>query len=245
MMRNPFAAASMPRVRPLLVALCAVAAGGCSFTSGTSTASLAERLAAPAARKPIAAAPVADSLSDREAARACLATADELLANGHDPEALALLERARALDPAVEPAVVHKLAVLYDRTGDALRARAEYDKALAARPRDADLLSDVGYFYYRRGNWAEAEGWFRKALAEQPRHERAGVNLGLTLAELRRYDESFRAFEQAVGPAAAHANVGAVLARQGRRAEAAAALEQALALEPDLPQARALLTAVR
>ncbi len=46
---------------------------------------------------------------------------------------------------------------------------------------------------------------------------------------------------KAIGPAAAHANVGFVLASNGRRAEAVAQYRVALNLQPRLPEAEAAL----
>ena len=47
--------------------------------------------------------------------------------------------------------------------------------------------------------------------------------------------------EWIVGPAAAHSNVGAIMAKQGRRSEAQRAFQQALSLNPSLEQPRAFL----
>jgi len=73
------------------------------------------------------------------------------------------------------------LAVLYDQQGNDARALAEFDKALKLTPKDADLLDDLGYYYYHRHDWQQAEEHFLRAIAQSPEHERAYVNLGLTL----------------------------------------------------------------
>jgi hypothetical protein len=67
------------------------------------------------------------------------------------------------------------------------------------------------------------------------------VNLGLTLGEQERFQESYEAFAKVLGPAAAHSNVGVLLAGCDRRAEAKAAFEKALSLQPQLPQAQEFL----
>ena len=121
------------------------------------------------------------------------------------------------------------------------RAMAEYHKALDLTPHDADLLNDVGYYYFRRHEWGQAEDYFRKAIAQAPEHERALVNLGLALGEQERYQESFDTFSKVLGPAAAHSNVGVILAAHQHRAEAVAAFRKALAIKADMPQARAFL----
>jgi Tfp pilus assembly protein PilF len=181
------------------------------------------------------------SLPPKKAAMACVATAEELQAKGHANEAVLLFERARQLDPK-QARVCRDLAVLYDQQGQDARALAEYQKALELTPRDADLLNDWGYFHFRRGDWTEAEKQFRAALAESPTHERATINLGLTLGEQGRYQDSYEVFAKAIGPAAAHSNVGVLLASRGRDAEARVAFQKALELQANLPQARAFLT---
>lgn len=179
-------------------------------------------------------------LPPKEAAKACLATAEQLQQQGCDREATLLFERARQLDPK-QTRICRNLAMLYDRQGEFAKALVEYEKALKLAPKDAELLNDVGYLHYQKSEWSEAESWFRKALAADANLERAQVNLAMTLGQQGRYRECFEAFEKVVGPAAAHSNVGVILARHQRRAEAANAFQQALALQPDLQQAHTFL----
>jgi Tfp pilus assembly protein PilF len=181
-----------------------------------------------------------DTLPPKQAAEACFATAKELQAHGHAPEAIILYERARQLNPQ-EPQVSRFLAVLYDQQGNDARTTTEYRKALELAPHDADLLNDFGYYFYRRRDWRQAEEQFRKAIAQAPEHERAWVNLGLALGEQERFQESFEAFSKVLGPAAAHSNVGVILTAHQRKSEAQSAFKQALAIQNDLPQPRAFL----
>ena len=182
-----------------------------------------------------------DTLPPKQAAEACFATAKELQAHGHAPEAIILYERARQLNPQ-EPQVSRFLAVLYDQQGNDGRATTEYRKALELAPHDADLLNDFGYYFYRRRDWRHAEEQFRKAIAQSPEHERAWVNLGLALGEQERFQESLEAFSKVLGPAAAHSNVGVILTAHQRKSEAEGAVRAtALAIQNDLPQPRAFL----
>ena len=111
--------------------------------------------------------PPKDELPPKQAAQACLATAKELQAHGDSREVILLFERARQLDPR-EQQVSRFLAVLYDQQGNDTRAEAEYRKAPIIAPHDADLLSDFGYYFYRRQNWKQAEANFRKAMRRRP-----------------------------------------------------------------------------
>jgi Tfp pilus assembly protein PilF len=181
-----------------------------------------------------------DELPPKEAARACLLAGQEMQNSGHIEQAIALFEKARNKDPNMK-SVAHRLAVLYDAQGDSPRALAEYNKAVEADPQNPSLLSDLGYYYFERGNHAEAEKSLRAALAIDPKHTKSLGNLGLVLAAQGRFDESFAAFSAAVGPAAAHSNVGVLRARQGQYDQAKREFHQALAIDPTLRQPRAFL----
>jgi Tfp pilus assembly protein PilF len=183
---------------------------------------------------------VAEELPARQAAQACLGTAESLYRKGHDREAILLYERARKLDPSLGH-VARPLAILYERQGDIGRAQAEYELALAAAGTDADVLNDFGFFHYRQGNYSRAETYLNRALQIAPDHPRAAMNLGLVLAHQGRHDEAFVRFEASVGAAEAHANLGIILAKTGRTDEAVVALRQAIELDPTLKQPQVVL----
>ena len=180
-------------------------------------------------------------LSEEQAAKVCLATAQVLEKKGHEKEAVLEYQQARVHSPRL-PGVARRLAVLFDRLGDSEHARTEYVAALREQPQDADLLNDAGYFHYQQGETADAEKYLRQALALNARHQRAWVNLGKVLARQGRYEESCEAFGRVVRPAQAAANLGVLLAKEGKVVEARQVLHKALGLEPDLKAARLLLT---
>jgi Tfp pilus assembly protein PilF len=111
-------------------------------------------------------------LSPKEGAQACLAAAEEMVKAGNRRDAIALYVRARQLDPN-QTQVCRILAVLFDQERMDKEAFAEYKLAVEQAPRDADLLNDLGYFYYTRHDLPNAEQWLRKAIGESPEHERA------------------------------------------------------------------------
>jgi Tfp pilus assembly protein PilF len=179
-------------------------------------------------------------LPPEEAARVCLAAAEEMEKGGLYAQAAALYEKARKDYPRFA-SVSRRLAVLYDEQGDFTRAQEEYEKALKLTPKDADLLNDFGYSWYCRGNWTEAEKYLRQAVAADPNHRTAWVNLGLTLGQEQRYDDSLQAFGHAVSPAQAQCNLAFVFTTQGKREEARVAYRRALELDGSLGLARAAL----
>jgi tetratricopeptide (TPR) repeat protein len=182
----------------------------------------------------------ARELPPEQAAQVCLATAEVLEKKGHDREALLEYQRAREKNPRL-PGLSRRVAALYARTGNMEAARLEYLAALQEQPRDADLLNDVGYCYYLSRDGKNAENYLRSALAANPNHQRAWVNLGKVLVLLNRTDESCAAFGRVVSPAEASANVGILLAKEGKIIEARQALNRALMQQPDLQSARAML----
>jgi Tfp pilus assembly protein PilF len=179
-----------------------------------------------------------DELPKAQTMQVCLTTAEQLAIQGHAREAALLYERARGIDPnAINYS--RRLAGLYDLQGDLPKAATEFQAALATSPDDADLLNDFACFLDRQGKHAEAEQHLQHALQAAPQHQRALTNLGIVLAHQNRYQESFDAFAAAVGPAAAHSNVGMLLARQGKTEDAKAAFSTSLRIDPDLAQAQA------
>jgi len=209
-----------------------VSAGGCASIkqlapAGTGTGSTSQSTAS----NP-------DELPKPQTVQACITTAEPLASDGHVREAVLLYEKARSLNPKAMD-YSRRLAALYDMSGDLAQATAEFNAALAAAPTDADLLNDAGCFHDRKGNPAEAERLLRRAIAASPQHARAQINLGIALAHQGQFQEAFDTFVPIVGPAAAHSNIGMLLAKQGRNEEALRAFHQALALNANLPQARA------
>lgn len=179
-------------------------------------------------------------LSPKRAAEACIVTAEQLEAAGHFKEAIGLYEKARGHDSkAIDYS--RRLAVLYDKQGNIANAAREYAQAIESDPKNADLLNDFGQFHLSQGDLAGAESNFRSAIALDEKHQRAWTNLGIALAQQARYQEAFDAFTPIVGPAAAHSNIGTIMAKQGRTIDAQKAFQQALALNPKLQQPRAFL----
>ena len=180
--------------------------------------------------------------SPTETAKLCFATAQELDKAGKDAQAAGLYEKARQADRRLTIPVARRLAVVLDRQGQFDKARAEYDLILAKHPNDADTLNNLGYAYYSRGQWELAETHLRKALAADPKHKRARVNLGMTLAQRQDYQQSLDAFAQVVPLAQGHCNLAFILTTQGKFAEAKASYREALRLDPGLRLAQAALT---
>ncbi len=182
-------------------------------------------------------------LSAKDQARVCRETGLGLAASERDAHAVAQLKKARELDPQIR-GLAHPLAVLYDRQGQFGLAEQEYRRAMAEQTPNANLLNDFAYFRYTQGRHDEARMLLNRALKQNPEHDQAAINLAMVNAAEGDFEAAFRLFEDSVGVAAAHQNIGLLLLRSGRESDAVTHLENARSLDPSLQAARSALTQV-
>lgn len=172
-------------------------------------------------------------------AEACRLTGIELAANEKDEHAIAQLEQARKLDPRIQ-GVAHHLAVLYDRQGRMDAAQREYELAIRENSDEANIYNDYGYFLYAKGAYEQALEQLNQALKCDSRHSKAHTNLAMVYYSLGQGEKAFQHFEQAVGPAAAHHNIGLLELRNGNQHQAQAHLQKAALADPSLGSAELL-----
>ena len=114
-----------------------------------------------------------------------------------------------------------RLAVLHDKQGKFPESAQWYERALALRPNDPDILADRGYSRYLQQQWQLAENDLRQALWLKPDHRRAHNNLGLVLARAGRVDDALASFRQAgCRESEARANLAYALTLRGRLSKA-------------------------
>jgi Flp pilus assembly protein TadD len=77
------------------------------------------------------------------------------------------------------PDAHHGLAMAADLDEDWGDAEYHYKQALRIRPRDAVLLSDLGYSYILQNRFSEAARYLNQAIELQPGYERAHMNIAL------------------------------------------------------------------
>lgn len=159
---------------------------------------------------------------------------------GRSEEGVAELRRALELRPGY-PEAWYNLGVLLRERGELGEAVDAFRRALEIDPDAPAVHAALAVAYGRLGRAGEAAA----ALAEADRLDpvrsaaaRAGLALGLALDLARegRLDEAERelaALVETYPSAEAWYNLGLVRARRGRPAEAEAAYERALALDPD------------
>lgn len=126
----------------------------------------------------------------------------ELLEKGDRYRKSGLYEEARmtytgalAVSPN-SPDVNHRLAIIADKQQQFSLADQFYQTALRSRPKDPNLLSDLGYSYSLRGNAKQAEKTLKQALAIEPNHRGAMANLGTLYAQQNRYEDALAMFRK-------------------------------------------------
>jgi tetratricopeptide (TPR) repeat protein len=168
-------------------------------------------------------------------AKAHVSLGKELIATGRQREGAEQLRAALVVDPGHADAANDLAVIAYaeGRHGDAL---ALWKIALARRPTDPGILSNIGLGHAARSEWEAAAGSFAESLARRPDHGDTLVGLGVARAALGELGEAERFLRRAakVNPRSVLAwdHLGRVLSLQGDCGGAADAWRQALAVEP-------------
>jgi Tfp pilus assembly protein PilF len=88
----------------------------------------------------------------------------------------------------------HRLALLQSRQGECEAAEEHYLKAVQLAPGNAQVHGDHGYNYYLQEKWPAAEASLRRAIELDGEFARARNNLGMLLARTGREAEAIQQF---------------------------------------------------
>jgi tetratricopeptide (TPR) repeat protein len=130
-----------------------------------------------------------------------------------------------------------QLAGVLARRGRYDEAFAHYGAALRADPGDAFAYTSYGATLAERGRLEEALAAHRHALAINPDLMEAHANLGNALHQAGRGEEAMHEYEVALRlrpSAEVYNNIGVILLKANRPADAATSFRRALALREDL-----------
>lgn len=147
-------------------------------------------------------------------------TVDELARQVGVPRALP----QRAAEPAGESAEdwFERGVALEEEDSEA--ARAAYQRALELDPNHADTWVNLGRLAHEKGDAAAAERCYHQALLRQEADPVAHYNLALACEDLEKPNQAVAHYRRALSLnsdfADAHFNLGQLLSRLGRRAEA-------------------------
>jgi tetratricopeptide (TPR) repeat protein len=152
-------------------------------------------------------------------------------------------QQALSLNPNFVPAFC-ALAHLYVELGEYDRAFATYQKGLQKNPKETALWYDLGMFHARKKEWDPAINCLSKAMELDPENRQYINALGFCLARSGRYQESLSLFGKTSGQAAAYYNVGRMLHHNNQDELSRQYLRQALALNPNYPEAQQMLASL-
>jgi Tfp pilus assembly protein PilF len=116
------------------------------------------------------------------------------------------------------------------------------------RPANAEYYLQLGDAWRNMGAIANSIPPYEEAVRRNPQSAAARERLGLALSELKRYPQAEQSIREALrlSPSAATwVQLGLVQAQAGKVRESIAALERAIALDPDLPDAYSAAGAIQ
>jgi Tfp pilus assembly protein PilF/peroxiredoxin len=163
----------------------------------------------------------------------------ELLDQGLEAAAVVAFERAAQASPSAS--TLYRLGTLLAKSGEAGRARAAFERALALQPGLAEASNDLGALLAQGGEIEAAIERFRAALASTPDYPDALNNLGYALLLTGRDEEARALYEKALAlqpdfPEALN-NLGLLFGRAGELERAERLFRDALARRGDYGEA--------
>lgn len=163
------------------------------------------------------------------------ARAEQAYLGGRFDEARAGLVQVRRAG-GEHPRVLHLLALVEERRGDTEAARAAFDAALKAAPRDGGVHGSFARFLAAQNQPEAALASYERAIALAPPALEARFNRALLLQRLGQSDAALADLDAVAAArpqdAKVHSARGSALRALGRLRDAAAAYDQALRLEP-------------
>jgi tetratricopeptide (TPR) repeat protein len=156
-------------------------------------------------------------------------------ATGRYSEAVAELKRAQALAPNSDE-VYRRLGSVYLATGDTARAIEAYQKAIELNPYYWINQNSLGNAYFQAGDFKKSLQAFQQVTVLEPDVNNGFENAGSVLVQEGKYAEAIPYLQKALqieADYASYSNIGVAYTLTKRYAEAAQALEKALALNPN------------
>lgn len=155
-------------------------------------------------------------------------------------QARQLYQKALAKDPQNLEALLGA-ARMEDREGRLDVAHMLYKRAADAHPRNTTALNDLALCAARRGDLPAAHASLDKAVGLAPGKPLYRNNIAKVLVEMNQLDVATRHLAAVHPPAVANYNMAVLLNDRGRAAESAGFLRAALAIDPQMQPAHAML----
>jgi Flp pilus assembly protein TadD len=135
--------------------------------------------------------------TNREIAASKSTDAEQALDKGDSQKAVSLYREALEAAPQ-DAALEYKLAIALDRAGDETGERTALEQAIQIDPNLAIAQNQLGYLYYKNGQYEPAEEHFRQAIKANPDFAQAWVSLAATFASTSRFADAHEAVAHAL-----------------------------------------------
>ncbi len=169
-----------------------------------------------------------------------IAAAQAAEAVGNADEARRLYYEYLTANPT-DVKALRELGHMEDRQGNLSHAEQHYRQALGANPASAAATNDLGLCLARQGKLEASVATFGQAIQMRPNKRLYRNNIATVQVQLGQSDEALAQLKAVYDPATATFNLGQLLVKAGKTAEAARRFQEALALEPNLIPAREAL----
>ena len=136
--------------------------------------------------------------TNREIAASKSADAEQALDRGDSQKAVSLYREALEATPT-DAVLEYKLAIALDHAGDETGERTALEQAIQIDSNLAVAQNQLGYLYYKSGQYETAEEHFRQAIRANPDFAQAWVSLAATLASTSRFAAAQEAVAHALG----------------------------------------------
>jgi Tfp pilus assembly protein PilF len=159
---------------------------------------------------------------------------------GDIPQARNMYQKALAKDPNHLEALLGA-ARMEDREGQLDTALMLYKRAATAHPRSATALNDLALCHARRGDLVTAQQVLEQATKLEPTKPLYRNNLAKILVETNQLDKATHQLSAVYPPAVGNYNMAVLLSERGRVDQSMTYLSAALAIDPNMAPAQALL----
>lgn len=170
--------------------------------------------------------------------------AGQLAESQNNPaNAMKQYEEALRLKPDHIPSL-YRLGVVAAQLKQHPKAIQTWKRYLKATGNSANGYANLGFCQELAGDWQAAEEAYQTGVAKDPKNEPCRVNYGLMLARQDRMTDAIAQLRAVLTPAEVSYNLGSVHEQRGRKEQAKAEYQKALALDPDFHDARQRLAAL-
>lgn len=156
------------------------------------------------------------------------------------PAAIEQYKIALKQKPDYQPAI-YRLAILYTTQKEFAPALQLWQQYVKLTDGSAGAYSNLALCEEYSGRPGEAEADYRRGVKADPKAEACRVNYGLMLARHDRIGEATIQLQAVLPQAEVHYNLAVVYEGEGRREQARIEYQKAVALNPEMTDARARL----